>query len=385
MDVLEFLKNLNEDITMAIALLTEERYKRRQLFRAVCMDGKLVPEGAELNKNNGVSSTQKENDEMFNIPGISINSKPRADGRFQGYIVIDGVKKYFYGRSKEEVANKVKTQLKNGATLKKESVSNSVPTTFNAFAVYYFENFRKPKVSTKTYKNDTNRYKNYLLPWFKETPIKKITPMQCKELIDKISGEGKGKTADEIYSLLSVIFKTAIKHNILKNNPLDIIFYVKHEKKHGVALTLEEERLFKNALKDNRYISAFMLALYTGLRPNELYTAKIEGNFIVAINSKRKNRKLEYKKIPISKMLKPYIANGLIIPNYKILRETVRKILPNHKLYDLRTTFYSRCKECQISMHAINYFMGHSLGALGNTYTSLSEDFLIEEMAKFDY
>ena len=85
----------------------------------------------------------------------------------------------------------------------------------------------------------------------------------------------------------------------------------------GVALTLEEERLFKNALKDNRYISAFMLALYTGLRPNELYTAKIEGNFIVAINSKRKNRKLEYKKIPISKMLKPYIANGLIIPNIK--------------------------------------------------------------------
>lgn len=60
-----------------------------------------------------------------------------------------------------------------------------------------------------------------------------------------------------------------------------------------------------------------MLALYTGLRPNELYTAKIEGNFIVAINSKRKNRKLEYKKIPISKMLKPYIANGLIIPNIK--------------------------------------------------------------------
>ena len=45
-----------------------------------------------------------------------------------------------------------------------------------------------------------------------------------------------------------------------------------------------------------------MLALYTGLRPNELYTAKIEGNFIVAINSKRKNRKLEYKKIPISKI-----------------------------------------------------------------------------------
>ena len=111
MDVLEFLRNLNEDITLAIALLTEEQYQRRQLFRVVYSNGKLVPEHKETNKNNDVSSTQKENDEMFNIPGISIKSKPRADGRFQGYIVIDGVKKYFYGRSKEEVANKVKTQV----------------------------------------------------------------------------------------------------------------------------------------------------------------------------------------------------------------------------------------------------------------------------------
>jgi hypothetical protein len=35
----------------------------------------------------------------------------------------------------------------------------------------------------------------------------------------------------------------------------------------------------------------FALALYTGLRPNEYNTAKIEGNFIVAVNSKRKNKR----------------------------------------------------------------------------------------------
>ena len=125
---------------MAIALLTEERYQRRQLFRVVYSNGKLVPEHKEPNKNNDVSSTQKENDEMFNIPGISINSKPRADGRFQGYIVCEGVKKYFYGRTKEEVANKVKAQLQVGATPKKEVAYNTIPTTFNAFTMYYFEN-----------------------------------------------------------------------------------------------------------------------------------------------------------------------------------------------------------------------------------------------------
>ena len=34
----------------------------------------------------------------------------------------------------------------------------------------------------------------------------------------------------------------------------------------------------------------FAVGLYNGMRPNEYYSAKIEGDFIVAINSKRKKR-----------------------------------------------------------------------------------------------
>ena len=51
----------------------------------------------------------------------------------------------------------------------------------------------------------------------------------------------------------------------------------------------------------------FAVALYTGLRPNEYATARIEGAFIVAVNSKRKTKKVEYKKIPITPMLRPYL------------------------------------------------------------------------------
>lgn len=37
----------------------------------------------------------------------------------------------------------------------------------------------------------------------------------------------------------------------------------------------------------------FAVGLYNGMRPNVYYSAKIEGDFIVAINSKRKKDKTE--------------------------------------------------------------------------------------------
>ena len=49
-------------------------------------------------------------------------------------------------------------------------------------------------------------------------------------------------------------------------------------------------------LTEPNFRIALAISLFTRLRPNELSTAKIEGNFIVAINSKRKNGKVEYKK-----------------------------------------------------------------------------------------
>ena len=68
-----------------------------------------------------------------------------------------------------------------------------------------------------------------------------------------------------------------------------------------------------------------------------------------------------------------------------MLRRAVRKALPNHKLYDLRTTFYTRCDEYGVAVPARDEFVGHSLGALGNAYTDLSDEYLLKEGAKFKY
>ena len=336
-----------------------------------------------------LESQQEINQMLIKVPGVSICSKPRKDGRFQGYIVDGGKRTYVYGNSIADVANQLRFYLRYGPPKrikKAENTVNGIPATFSAFTMYYFENFRKKKVAKMTYYNDVGRFNRYLKPIFGEEHLRRITPKACQNLIENIEKDGKGKTADEIHSLLSVIFKMAIKHGIITQNPLDIIFHVQHEKKHGKSLTKAEEDVLKNALAGSPLLPAFMILLYTGLRPNELASVKICGKFIVAINSKRKNKKVEYKRIPISKMLAPYLTDET--PNLSsadYLRRKFKEILPDHILYDLRTTFYSRCKECGISEHARNAFMGHALGALGTAYTDLSDEFLIREMEKFEY
>ena len=214
--------------------------------------------------------------------------------------------------------------------------TNQVDTksSFEQFTLFYFETHRKNKVTPQTYKGDLGRLKKYILPTLGKMPLKQITPDKCLTLIQTLQNEGKDKTADEVYSLLSIIFKGAIAYGILQKSPLAIIQIQKHVRESGTALTKDEEKLLLTGLTEPEFQIATAIALYTGLRPNELSSAKIDGDFIIALNSKRKNGKVEYKRIPIINALRPYIANGIpALPTPQLIRRRISAVLPNHKLF----------------------------------------------------
>ena len=262
-----------------------------------------------------------------------------------------------------------------------------VPRTFHEFSMYFFETFRQRKVSKRTFRADNYRYNHDLKGFFGSMPLRDITPGLCQKLIDKIMDAGHPKSAEEVYSLLNVIFKSAIAHNVMKFNPLSIVIRERHEREHGKALTKDEEKTLLTTYAGTPFELMFAVALYTGLRPNEYETARIEGQFIIAVNSKRKHKRVEYKKIPISPMLAPYLKNVSELKFYVLnrIREKFRLVLPNHRLYDLRTTFYTRCQECNVAPAARDEFVGHSAGVLVDTYTDLSDEFLLKEGQKLFY
>ena len=265
--------------------------------------------------------------------------------------------------------------------------TNGIPSTFDKFSNYFFEKFYKRKVCDETYRVTLSNYRNHVLPHFGDMPLASITADKCQELLDKLIAEDKVRTEENVFSMLNMLFKAAVKHTVMKHNPMDMVFHTKHEREHGKALTKDEERELLEQTAGTPYQQMFAIGLYTGLRPNEYKTAYIENGFIVANNSKRKNGKVELKKIPITPMLAPYVKEGDSLSFYRLeqIRHKFNGILPNHKLYDLRTTFYTRCVECGVAEAAIKKYVGHTLGGLADTYADLGDDFLRREGQKLSY
>lgn len=271
--------------------------------------------------------------------------------------------------------------------LKQPEEVNGIPTTFDKFADYYFEKFYKRKVCDETFRVTLSNYKNHVLPHFCNMRLSSVTADKCQQLLDSLIDQDKLRTEENVYTMLNMLFKAAIKHAVIEHNPMDMVFHTKHEREHGKALTKDEERKLLTETKGTTYQQMFAVALYTGLRPNEYKTAYMENGFIVANNSKRKNGKTELKKIPITPMLAPYVKDGDELTFYRLeqIRHKFNSILPRHKLYDLRTTFYTRCTECGIAEVAIKKYVGHTLGGLADTYADLSDEFLIKEGQKLRY
>lgn len=103
----------------------------------------------------------------------------------------------------------------------------------------------------------------------------------CQQLVDNLNEQQKFKTAEDVFGQLNGIFKMAIRHSIISANPMDLVFQQKHERQHGAALTKQQEKLLLDDTAGTPYQLMFAVGLYTGLRPNEYYSAKIQGDSLL--------------------------------------------------------------------------------------------------------
>lgn len=352
----------------------------------------------QRSENRLLSFTEKEIMKMpksfrktFRIQGCTVHVRKRITGRYNRSYEIRYAKKPYNnppitasGTTLEEAKARFIEKLNDYEP--KDDSTPTVPKDFDGFAMYWFENFHKRKVSERTYKESVKLYNRHVKSQFNGMKIDKVTPVSLQDFLDKF--EDRPKTKDDLHSQLNQIFTAAVKHGLIKINPLGMVFHRQHEREHGQAISKADENKLLSAYSVTPFQMHFAIALYTGLRPNEYETATIDGEFIKAVNSKRKGGKTAFKRIPITPMLRPYL-NGvteLKMATYIMLMKRFKKVLPKHSLYDMRTTFQTRCTECGISDVAIGLFMGNSIGcALKEAYTDVSDEYLLKEGEKLNY
>jgi integrase len=139
----------------------------------------------------------------------------------------------------------------------------------------FFENFliyAEAHVMPKTlekYLTVINNFENFRSKFESANMLSKVTPAFLEDYkLARVKRVSK-QTVNHDLKILSIIFKRAVDHNLIKKNPVKDVRRFKVEKKNPRFFSLEEIRLILSKCPERLY-PAFMILLHTGMRRGEI-------------------------------------------------------------------------------------------------------------------
>ena len=261
--------------------------------------------------------------------------------------------------------------------------SLAVKNSFRSLTEEWLD-FRKDKLNPRTHKNYQSYAARYLFPVLGGLKIEQIKSID----INKIMADVDGRVYEDLRVILNSVFKYALANGLIQYNPMLLIPFKKAERNCRRALNTDElKKLFAN-LNLPEYVDykrTFLILLFFGLRPCELEDAHFEGDFLIARNAKRKNGKIEYKKIPVCRQARELIdlsAPVQALHRTDVLNRIFKRIMGDENVtqYFLRHTFATICQQ-YVRPDIVDIWMGDSSERLvGRVYTHFSDKFMTEQM-----
>lgn len=173
---------------------------------------------------------------------------------------------------------KSKQKKKRGFRTKREALSferefllindNSVSQPFSSFCDTYI-NDCKAEWKICTVVTATSNIRVHLKPYFGDTPLDKITPLDVKKFQTYLMQRLSPQTVVQIIARLSAVFNHAVKFYGLASNPCNRIKRPKVPRKESKYITVED---FEEVIKyvPERYNLFVRILFWTGLRISEV-------------------------------------------------------------------------------------------------------------------
>lgn len=303
----------------------------------------------------------------------------------------NGYNKSFCSRSLIEAKNKAIAFCKEINLIVSSTVENR-NTMYNDFAESFMKNVKKNTYAEKSYINELNRMYNHVFPACKNKKVTEITAPFIQNVLNAIIANGNKRTAEAIYYQFKMTLDYAEHLDIIKKNPIFFVTIPLHERENRIALSPADEKIFLEKIKGHQYELHFIIFLYTGCRPCELYSIDFQKeHFLTFRNRKQKKGKIVFKDIPITPMLEPYIERikkALPLKPNNSLAKTFKNlnIGEQYQLYSLRHTFATRAQECGVPEEVVQAWMGQApTTLLGKVYTHYTDNFLLSYSKKVHY
>ena len=355
-------------------------------------------------------------------------------------------RKSVYGDTRKEVKEKITqalAEIQNKTYIEKNDI-----TVYNLGFSIIENKFNANLISEATYNRNLGTLKVIKKSELGNLKIQKVTSNQIQNFINSKTSYSNSYIS-KIYEMLGKIFYEATIKDIIVKNPLENTLKPKSDKedKKVEAFTVEEQKAFLIALKNEQYKNILCFALHSGARIGEILALTIKDidfeNDVIHINktlTKDKNGKViigdktktydSNRDIPITNILKPILedsfkkliknnndllfchSNGKIIApatmniqfkkickNAGIKRTTQKKKKINKKtgeinyvnlntssanIHMLRHTYATRCIEAGVPAEVLQRLLGHkNINVTINTYTTIFEKYKKEQLNNY--
>ena len=207
----------------------------------------------------------------------------RKDGKWQGSVLTGynpetgkPVRKYFYGRTRKEVQEKInEVAPKVAAGTYREPTKMTVAEWFTT----WLNDYMKPSLRPTTWESHKYQVDGHIIPALGHLRLAQLQTAHIQRLYnDKLQGgrlDGKPgglspKSVRYIHTVIHSCLEQARKESMITINPAGAVRLPKLEKPEIKYLGTAEAAIFLAMARESKHFAAFYLALSTGMRRGEL-------------------------------------------------------------------------------------------------------------------
>lgn len=197
----------------------------------------------------------------------------RSDGRWAASISLEGGKrKTFYGKTRKEVQEQLKTALYDQ---QRGKLMTAPRQTVQQFLTHWLEDVHKPAVRARTYVRYEMQLRRHVLPALGGIQLSKLTVQHVQKFYSQTLQKGLSpQSVRLLHAMLHKAFDYAVRVDLLARNICDNVSLPRVEKRETRALSLEQALRLIETVRGHRMEALFVLALVTGMRRGEIVGLK---------------------------------------------------------------------------------------------------------------